>query len=700
MSTLHAKVTKPPWRSCFALIFLFAKTGCGSTPAERIDLGEPLSTDDVAYAERLTNGFRAVEGSSWDSPRAAVIRDGGQLVYDLGESQPVAGIYIQGDNNDEFVLELSEDGEAFEEVWRARAVGGQGLRSRASPALDARGRFVRLRAIGGDPSISASELQVFGARPDTWPPRVPWKVDWTRRLIVQVVLFVLAVLLLIVVLIKRRKKAAALLSVDVRTLGFSRIAIAVLLLFDLAKRSTELSIWYTEAGLLPNAMLAEHPFRPVAYSFFFYVDSVAWVRVIFVLIALVYLCFLLGIHTRLFHVLSWLCLVSLHVRSDIVANGGDFVFSHLVLWTAFLPMGATFSLDARRRAMAGKPSLRSPHVSWAFLVVLLQLAVIYYFNAVHKVGETWKDGTAVYWLAHQERLVTWFGLWMRENVPVWVFQGLTYSSLVIEYALPWLILSPWGRPWTRRLAILSGVALHLGIAAVANVGLFSFVMITFLTLLISTEDWEWLRAKLAARRSTDASLVRAMTLPPSEAMPPAQRSPWRWVSGPLLVALFAVAISQALEENWAVPGYLRPRQPEWVASAMMTFRLYQGWVMFAKDAPRGDMWVVVDAVIEDGRHVDPLNEVASRYADPSLRTLPPRLGQNYYWCDYVSKITDMGVYHSGLADWIFRHHERTGDDADRVVSFRAYKVSHNPPAPGADEPTGTASRLFMVRRRD
>ncbi|MGB5810322.1 MAG: HTTM domain-containing protein [Polyangiales bacterium] len=489
------------------------------------------------------------------------------------------------------------------------------------------------------------------------------------------------------------------LQVDVRTLGFARIAIGLLLLFDLAKRSTELAIWYTDQGVLPNALLAARPFRTYGYSLLFYVDSLVWVRVVFVLFAFVYLCFLFGVFTRVVHVLSWLCLVSLHVRTDMVANGGDFVFSHLVLWTAFLPLGAAFSIDARRREKAGKPPIASPHVSWAFLVVLLQLATIYYFNGVQKTGDTWKDGTAVYWLAHQERLVTWFGYHMRENLPLLVFQGLTYVSLALEYALPWLILSPWGRPWTRRLAILAGLSLHLGIAAVANVGLFSFVMITFLTLLISTEDWEWLRTKFRAWRGEKAPVVEALTLLPPDRMPAPSRSPWRWVSGLALAFLFLVATSQVLVENGAVPRVLRVTQPAWVKASMMTFRLYQGWAMFAKDAPRGDSWVVVDAVTEDGRHVDPLNEVASRYADPSLRELPPRLGQNYYWCDYVMRIGESRAYRSGLGDWIYRYHERTGDDDDRIVAFRAYRVTHNPPSPGETEPTDVAVKRIMRRSR-
>lgn len=488
------------------------------------------------------------------------------------------------------------------------------------------------------------------------------------------------------------------LAIDVRTLGLARIYIALLLLFDLAKRGSEMSVWYFETGLLPNAMLAEHPLRPWGYSFLFYVSSDTGVKLAFALIALVYLGFLLGVFTRVFHVLSVICLISLQIRIDLVSNGGDFVFCNLMVWTAFLPLGAGFSVDAWRKKKAGNPP-RSPVVTWAVLVVTLQLAVIYYFNAVHKTGETWIDGSAVYWLAHQERIVTWLGHWMREHLPFGVFRSMSYLALVIEYALPLLILSPWGRPWTRRAAIAGIWVLHLGIATVANVGLFSFVMIGYSMLLVSSEDWEWLRARLVARRGEADPIVAALTLPWTEGMPEPKKSPLRWVSHAILAFLLVAATSQALVENPAVPGFLKHRQPKWIQATVMTFRLNQGWSMFAKDAPRDDMWIVVDAATVDGRRIDPLNEVASRHADPELRTIPPRLGQSYYWCDYVARIKGFRRYQQALIDWIFRHHERTGNENDRVVSFRAYEVSHRSPAPGQDEPQDVRASVFLANHR-
>ena len=53
-----------------------------------------------------------------------------------------------------------------------------------------------------------------------------------------------------------------------------------------------------------------------------------------------------------------------------------------------MPQGSAFSVDAWRANRAGKP-LGSPVVSWAVLAVTLQLALIYFFNAIQKNGETW-----------------------------------------------------------------------------------------------------------------------------------------------------------------------------------------------------------------------------------------------------------------------------------------------------------------------
>lgn len=52
-----------------------------------------------------------------------------------------------------------------------------------------------------------------------------------------------------------------------------------------------------------------------------------------------------------------------------------------------------------------------------------------------------------------------------------------------------------------------------------------------------------------------------------------------------------------------------------------------------------------------------------------------------------------------LTDWIFRYHERTGNESDRIVAFRVYDVNHLPPGPGEAEPRDPKSKVFLAKQR-
>jgi hypothetical protein len=521
------------------------------------------------------------------------------------------------------------------------------------------------------------------------------------------------------------------LSVDPRTLGLTRILIAALLFLDLGKRIPGISLWYTNDGLLPNHRLLWRPLREWMLSYLFALSSKQEVVVAFALTALVYFAFLVGWKTRVAHVLSWFCLLSLQTRVDVLANGGDFVFSTLVLFTMFLPMGRRFSVDAvldgLRAARGGVSAANEaaprvlpvqPVVSLAVLALTVQLAVIYFFNAVHKDGATWRDGTAVYWLLHQARIVTVLGVWVREHAPLALLQGLTYGALAVEYALPVLILSPFGRPFTRRAALLLVFGLHGGVALLSNLGVFSPVMMVFSTLLVSADDWDAL-ARRARRPEGPAARVAAVSArvrgavergllalyggaPWTPADTPARQklgSARLWLRESCVAFLIVVATSQMLIENRAIPRQLRVSQPRLLRAAVSYLRLNQGWSMFAPEAPRDDMTLVVDAVTADGRHLDPYNEIASAVADPHLRAVPTRLGHDALWCDYTVRIEGHGELHDIFKHWLFDHHKRTGRAEDRIVAVDAYIVQQNSPAPGEPGPHNVRARAFLRQRQ-
>lgn len=496
------------------------------------------------------------------------------------------------------------------------------------------------------------------------------------------------------------------LSIDPRTLGLLRIALGLLLLLDLAKRAGGIGLWYVNSGLLPNHRLLWQPRTPYQLSYLYSLFTVPQVEVAFALMALVYLAFLLGLRTRLMHLLAWLCLLSLHTRADMLANGGDYVFCTLVLWSAFLPLGRRFSLDALRRAqpIAPEPAPDTrPVVSLAALALYLQLAVIYLFNALHKQGETWREGSAVHYLVHQARIVTAFGVWLSEHAPLELMRALSYGTLVVEYAIPLLILLPWLGAWPRRVAVVVIWSFHGSIALLANLGVFSPVMMVFALALISREDWRWLEGRASFQRLHASSLALFAAARSHLPLRAAELTlDWArsrvWLREGTLALLLVLALSQLIRENRAMPRWAAHEQPRFVRAAISYLRLNQGWSMFAPEAPDGDMWLVIDAVTADGRHLDPLNARGSRVADARLRVVPRRLDHDVFFCDYVARIVGDGVLHDSLSEWIFDHHRRVRRPADRIVRFDAYVVEHDSPPLGAETPTNTRSHVFLSRR--
>jgi hypothetical protein len=585
---------------------------------------------------------------------------------------------------------------------------------------------------------------------------------------------------------------------DHRSLGLARIYLGVLLLHDLIRRLPDMSVWYTNEGILPNHTVLWRPHSEYMFSFFFAASRAPEAAVMFVLCAAVFLVFLVGYHTRITKFLAFACMVSMAYRTAFLENGGDIALKCLFAWMLFMPLGARFSVDAvrerlraRREQTADELNARVPEpdpgkhsvASLAFFAVFLQLATIYYFNAVNKRGWTWHRGSAVHYVLYQERMITWFALLIRDHIGLRLSRMLTLGTLTLEYAAPVLLLTPIRWRQARHIAIVFLPLMHLGFAACLNLGQFSFNMLGYFPLLLTSADWDgfgrrfapgperartvrvressplafaWARLlsrldaferlKFAAAedgahggswyvedpatgaRETGALAVAAcvaalpsgrpvawfLRLRPMRAMgdtigrllarkeatvarwlrvsgsapPPRGPSPARlWFRRrfaalrELAAAVVLVACtSQLLVENNAVPKRLKVPQPKWMTQIVWYPRITQGWQMFSPDAPTGERQLYVDAVTFGGRHVDPLNEVASRVAPVPLDRIPPHLEQDEWFHDYIRGIPEAEAYWRALKDWILAYHHRTGKSEDRIISFEARLIeTENPP---------------------
>jgi hypothetical protein len=159
----------------------------------------PSRAEGVTVPQYLTDGFAPHDGEPWDVPSASRLAPGAVIEWDLGAPAELRAVALQADNNDEYILSTSVDGETWSEAWRSGTAGAPGLQLRSTKELRVTARYVRLTAQGGDGAYSVSELEVFGpsiagsallrAR---WVPRHPLEQTFTAWLLLSVGLLLLA----------------------------------------------------------------------------------------------------------------------------------------------------------------------------------------------------------------------------------------------------------------------------------------------------------------------------------------------------------------------------------------------------------------------------------------------------------------------------------------------------------------------------
>jgi hypothetical protein len=153
------------WRALVLLaVALLALTACkrAADVPNLLTGRSPSRVVGVNHPERLADGVRATPGDNWDTGVTATFGDpSGFIEYDLGELKPIRAIYVQGDNNDEYIFAGSADGKDYKEIWTAPPDGTPGMQGRSTSSLDTSARFIRITARGGDHLYSIGELQVF-----------------------------------------------------------------------------------------------------------------------------------------------------------------------------------------------------------------------------------------------------------------------------------------------------------------------------------------------------------------------------------------------------------------------------------------------------------------------------------------------------------------------------------------------------------
>jgi hypothetical protein len=373
-----------------------------------------------------------------------------------------------------------------------------------------------------------------------------------------------------------RAALARRLAIDRRALAAFRVALALVLLVDIARRLPDAGAFYTDTGVLPRAVLATLSPGYAAASLHA-ISGALWVQLgLFALAAVAAVAMLVGYRTRLAVVVSLLLLVSVQLRNPVVLNSGDVLLRRLLFWGAFLPLGSRWAVDSGPEG-DGTDTV----VGLATAGLLAQVVVVYATNAVVKLrADVWLRGEAVRYAFQLDHFTVLLG----DVVAGWtpVLRLAAWGWLALLVCSPLLVVLT-GR--ARAALVGAFAAVHVGMLATMQLGVFPLVSLAGLVALLPAWVWD----RVAAR------LPHQWRLPQSPRTVLAERVPaLRTVArGVAALCLAALVVVNAVGLGAVVAPAGTPEQ--------VTER---SWDMFAPSPPLSTWWVIAPATLTTGERVN------------------------------------------------------------------------------------------------
>ncbi len=273
-------------------------------------------------------------------------------------------------------------------------------------------------------------------------------------------------------------------SCDPTIIPVLRIGFSVLILIQSAVIWGDVERWFTDKGVL-QAATADQISPSYTWSVLKFLPSDEWtVRVCLCLLIIHAVLMLLGVASRWQSAAIFFWLISFQNRNPLINDGEDIVFRLMAFMLIWLPLDARWALV--KRPSDGLSDSRGEASAWALRLIQIEMTAIYASTALCKTqGETWWNGTAVWFVS---KMTDDFGRFIPGSVfdLPGVSAAATWSTLFVELALP---IALWIRP-LRKVAILAGFGLHLGIELSMNLFLFQWIMMLGLISFIDCREWK------------------------------------------------------------------------------------------------------------------------------------------------------------------------------------------------------------------
>ncbi|HMO14091.1 MAG TPA: HTTM domain-containing protein [Pirellulaceae bacterium] len=411
------------------------------------------------------------------------------------------------------------------------------------------------------------------------------------------------------------------------------MVISLIVVIDLVLRFEILEAMYTDSGYFSRS-LADEYYRFASgteqfgyWSFHKISGAIEFQIALFLLTGLAACCMFVGLFTRLATIVVWLLVASMQARNPMINTSGDMLLKMLLFWSMFLPLGAYWSLDARRRGGA----IVKQVTSFATAGVILQLLYMYLFTGFSKCNEVWFRGEALEYVMQLSIYTRESSQWVVQFP--WLMKVASWLTVFGEIIFPLLLFLPFWNQATRWFNILSFWLLHLMISFTMAIGLFSYISMAGWLPLLPTRFWEmplvvrvcrvldliFVSNKPAQRRQLrfllwqgNLRLARKLVL---------LRAGTRWWAN----AVCCLAIVYFLWWNVSnIYGKLMPRPLMLVGASLNVDQIFHMFDI----PPQHNPWFVYEAELANGEEVDIFRNLPVTHDRPDYArlTIP-----NHYW---------------------------------------------------------------------
>lgn len=379
-----------------------------------------------------------------------------------------------------------------------------------------------------------------------------------------------------------------------------RMCVAAVIMFDLAIRLSDLEAFYTNTGAVPLSMLFEYSWND--YFISVHTMSGLWsVQLGLFLLAFFFAIMLfVGYRTRLFTILSWFMLLSLHNRNTLILQGGDDLLRLVLFWTMFIPWGKRYSCDS---ILEADPKPENEFVSVSAFAYLLQIVYIYTGSALLKGKEWDTDYTALYYAYSLDQITYPFSRLIYYYPEL--LRKLTFFVYYFELLVPLLFFIPVKHSFFRIAGVLCIIAFHTFNSFSLLIGLFPVIGIATIMGLLPTPFIDRAEILFKGLRKTAALSFKNYVsfigrLVPWKYPRYLTNSPYRNIISAGLIFLIVFVF----DWNFSNLSFVKSKLSNELRFIGYGLRLDQNWGMFAPGVFKDDGWFIMEGTDKNGNKID------------------------------------------------------------------------------------------------